>query len=236
MGEPRRRCDHDDPARQVNGLPGAWRPPADALVAARLHAQRLRLARAAVHVRDPGRRCAAQGDGDVGGDPLAGALAVRAVPARPAAIPELAAGLEHAHARRLRDRHPGGPGRDPARASRRRSTATRASTRGRRSVPARAARSSCARRTRCRSTPTSTCTAATCPAAHDGHPMDVIAGRRPSTTTTRTTRTRRCSGTTTTRTAARRRRSTTASSGCTCSRTSARRSSGCRRASTTCRS
>ena len=74
------------------------------------------------------------------------------------------------------------------------------------------------------------------PAAHDGHPMDVIAAGGSSTTTTRTIRTRRRSGTTTTRTAARRRRSTTGCSRCTCSRTTSRPSSACRRASTTCRS
>ena len=56
-----------------------------------------------------------QADRDVGRDPLAGALAVRAVPARPAADPGAAAGLEHAHARHVRDRHPRGHGRGPAR-------------------------------------------------------------------------------------------------------------------------
>ena len=45
----------------------------------------------------------------------AGALAVRALPARPAAHPRAAAGLEHAHAGHLRDRDPRGHGRDPAR-------------------------------------------------------------------------------------------------------------------------
>ena len=66
------------------------------------------------------------------------------------------------------------------------------------------------------------------PAAHDGHPMDVILPGKGFDYTTRTSRTRRSSGTTTTRTAARRTRSTTGSSGTTCSRTSARKSSGCR--------
>ena len=44
-----------------------------------------------------------------------GALAVRALPARPAAHPGAAAGLQHAHAGHLRDRDPRGHGRDPAR-------------------------------------------------------------------------------------------------------------------------
>ena len=47
----------------------------------RLHGQRLQLGRAAVHDRGAGRAAPAQGAGDLGRDPLAGQVAVHAVPA-----------------------------------------------------------------------------------------------------------------------------------------------------------
>ena len=94
-------------------------------------------------------------------------------------------------------------------ASRRRSTATRASIPARRSAPARAARSSCASATRCRSNPTCICTAATCPRSPTGTRWTSSPRAARSTTCIRTSRTRRRSGTTTMRTGARRRRSTT---------------------------
>ena len=152
-------------------------------------------------------------------------------------IPELHAGPAHAHAATSTTSRSGGDGRDPARLRdadlRLRRRLSRADDprahrpRGRR-PPAQRAR---------RSSPTSTCTAATCRPAHDGHPMDVIAARRQLRVPLPQPPGRRdASGTTTTRTGARRARSTTACWRCTCSRTTSSASSTCRAATTTCRS
>ena len=118
------------------------------MVAARLHAQRLRLGRSPVHAGDPVARTGAARR-HLRRPARAGAVAVRAVPARPAADPRAAAG-PHARARatsttsRSTTAWP-----RSCRASRRRSTATTASTPARRSAPAPAARSSSASATRC---------------------------------------------------------------------------------------
>ena len=150
---------------------------------------------------------------DLGRAPRAGQLAVQAVPARPADHAGALARLDQERHRRLRGRHQGGPGRDPARLRDADLRLRGHLPRARRSAP-RKGRPAVVRQNNNLSFDSNVhLHGGYVPAAHDGHPMDVIAARRrASTTRTRTTRTRRSSGTTTTRTAAPRGRSTTASS------------------------
>ena len=205
------------------------------MVEARVHAQRLRLRGPALHAAGSGivrlapRRHLRR-------DARAGAVAVRAVPARPAADPRSPAGSPDPHARHLRDHDARGDGRGPARLpdadlrlqrhlSRaddprphgprgRGPPAQRAAVRGQR-APARRPRARGARR------------------PSDGPdrrrrqlrvPLPERAGRgEPLVPRPRARRARRA-------------RCTTACWRCTCSRTTSSASSTCRAASTTCRS
>ena len=91
----------------------AFPPAGRRLVAARLHAQRHGIVRAAVHLRGTrhDRRPEAP---DVGRPPRAGAVAVRPVPARSADHARALAGADRERRRRLRPRHPRGSRRGPS--------------------------------------------------------------------------------------------------------------------------
>ena len=145
------------------------------VVAPRLHAQRLRLDRAAVHVRHAG-----VAQGHEGARPPPAPRARR--PAR-RSRPSSATCRSRRARRRSRPRTASTSTTSTSRrawprscpASRRRSTATRASTPGRRSAPARAAPAIVRQHNSLSFDTNVHLHGGYVPAAHDGHPMDVIA-------------------------------------------------------------
>ena len=144
------------------------------LVEARLHAQRLRLRGPALHASGPGIvRLAPRRH--LGRDARAGAVAVRAIPPRPAADPRSPAGSADPRTRtstrsRCARRRP-----RSCPASRRRSTATTASIPGRRSARAPGREVVVRQRNALPFEANVHLHGGYVPAAHDGHPMDVIA-------------------------------------------------------------